>query len=202
MTDVEPGVLGGPTEKPVTVPKVVKIGVGIALASGVALAGKEGLLSDKPEDYRMPTGHTESVETPKDELWGFLRPESYTHDLKTGEKTGEGHFQIKLNTVTDGSKTELPTIYKGPYKESGSVDPEVIANQYGINLRSETLAGWPVFGQTTEDSHILADGKMYGEWIKVVGKDKDTGKEVAVFIPGSKTTKTNENLIISVEAGK
>ena len=156
------------------VPKVLKVAAAIGGAAAVVGLAKEGLLSDKPEDYQLPTGeHTQKYEVRRSPYYGNVRPEGYSKD--NNGKDIAMYFQLKAH------EGKIPAIYAEPNIFSETPD-------FKIDFTKDVI-GRPVFGDTfrvddrNEMGNVVADqsGNVVGYWMKVEYTDAQ-GKKHEGFL--------------------
>lgn len=194
--------------------KLLKLGMIAGGATLAVAAARAGLLSDRPEDYQMPTGKANALEV-------HHEPNKYLGKpvVNGAAIDGDGNvIEISGLAVTPNKEvieqgyeisTDSPILaYKSPDKNSQPV-PVSSLQPYGIDIHHPTYAD-PVYGEVYGDkndpNNILGNAKVdsagthAGEYFKVKGKDAQ-GQEATAYMDAASVHVVSERPVIKVTVG-
>lgn len=194
--------------------KLLKLGMIAGGAAVAVAAAKAGLLSDRPEDYQMPTGKANAMEVEHE-------PNKYSGKpvVKGAAIDREGNI-IEISGLAVNPNREVfeqgyeissdaPILaFESPDRNSKPI-PVSALQPFGIDIHHPTYAD-PVYGEVYGDrndpNNVLGNAKVdtagtrAGEYWKVKGKDAQ-GHETTAYMDAASVHVVSEKPIIKLSVG-
>ena len=194
--------------------RLLKLGLIAGGATLAVAAAKAGLLSDRPEDYQMPTGKANALEVHHEPNKYAGKPvvngAAIDRDGNVIEISGLGVTPNK-EVFEQGYEisTDSPILaFESPDRNSKPI-PVSALQPYGIDIHHPTYAD-PVYGEVYGDrydpNNVLGNAKVdsavthAGEYWRVKGKDAQ-GHETTAYMDAASVHVVGEKPVIKVTVG-